>query len=248
MGLKIDLFPCLTDNYGFLVTDEASGRTAAIDSPDPEIIAARAEARGLKLDYLLNTHWHPDHAGGNAALKARFDCDIWGPQEARRTGPVDHILSGGDVFRLGETALDVVALPGHTLGLIGYYDRAGGNIFVGDALFTLGCGRLFEGTPQQMWASLVHLAALPGDTRVYHAHEYTLANLKFAESLGMDEALAARGEDIRARRARNEPTVPTTIAEERATNPFLVYPLREAGFEAQAAKFAELRAAKDVFK
>ena len=248
MGLKIDLFPCLTDNYGFLVTDEASGLTAAVDSPEAAVIIARAEALGLKVDYLLNTHWHPDHAGGNAAMKAHFGCDIWGPEEARKLGPVDHLLSGGEVFQLGETPLEVIALPGHTLGLIGYYDRPGRNIFVGDALFTLGCGRMFEGTPRQMWSSLLHIAELPGDTRVYHAHEYTLANLKFAESLGEDEALAARGEAIRAKRARGEATVPTTVAEERATNPFLVYPLREAGLEAQAAKFAELRIAKDAFK
>jgi len=248
MGLKIDLFPCLTDNYGFLVTDEASGLTAAIDTPEADVIAARVEARGLKLDYVLNTHWHPDHAGGNAAIKARFGCAIWGPEEARQLGPVDHILAGGEVFRLGETPLEVMALPGHTLGLIGYYDRAGANAFVGDAIFTLGCGRMFEGTPQQMWSSLLRIAGLPGETRLFHAHEYTLANLKFAESLGFDAALAARGAVIRAMRERDEPTVPTTVAEEIATNPFLVYPLREAGFDAQAARFAELRAAKDVFK
>ncbi len=247
MALKIDLFPCLTDNYGFLITDEASGLTAAIDTPEAPVIAARVEARGLKLDYVLNTHWHPDHAGGNAALKAHFDCDIWGPEEARKTGPVDHILSGGDVFRLGDTRLDVLPLPGHTPGQIGYYDRTGGNVFIGDALFTLGCGKVWDTMPH-MWSSLLSLAGLPGETRLYHAHEYTLTNLRFAQSVGTHPALTARGAVIRAMRERGEATVPTTVAEELATNPFLVYPLCEKGFDAQTAKFAELRAAKDVFK
>ena len=247
MPLKIDVFPCLTDNYGFLVTDEASGLTAAVDTPEAGAIAARVEARGLKLDYILNTHWHPDHAGGNAALKDRFDCVIWGPEEARRTGPVDHILTAGDVFRLGETRLDIIDLAGHTPGQIGYWDGAGHNAFVGDAIFTLGCGKVWDTMPH-MWSSLLRLAELPGETRLYHAHEYTLANLKFAESVGTDAALQARGARLRAMRERNEPTVPTTVAEERATNPFLVYPLREQGFDAQAAKFAELREAKNVFK
>jgi hydroxyacylglutathione hydrolase len=247
MGLKIDLFPCLSDNYGFLITDAATGLTAAVDTPEAEAIAARIDARGLKLDYILNTHWHPDHAGGNAALKDRFDCVIWGPEEARQTGPVDHILAAGDVFHLGETKLDVLDLAGHTPGQIGYWDSAGHNAFVGDAIFTLGCGKVWD-TMDHMWTSLLRLAELPGTTRLFHAHEYTLTNLRFAESLGTDRALAARGEILKAMRAQGEPTVPTTVAEERLTNPFLVYPLREAGFEAQAAKFAEVRAAKDVFR
>ncbi len=248
MGLKIDVFPCLSDNYGFLITDEETGATACVDTPDADAIAARVEALGTGLHYILNTHWHPDHAGGNAALKARYGCNVWGPEEAQQTGPVDYILSEGWNFMLGRTQLVVMDLPGHTLGHIGYFDREGRNAFVGDTLFTLGCGRRFEGTPQQMWSSLTRLADLPGETRVYSAHEYTLGNLAFAESLGIDDALAARGAVIRAMRERGEPTVPTTVAEERATNPFLVHPMREEGFEAQAAKFAELRAAKDEFK
>ena len=247
MSLKIDLFPCLSDNYGFLITDEASGLTAAIDTPEAAVIADRVETRGLTLDYILNTHWHPDHAGGNAALKGRFGCVIWGPEEARRTGPVDHLLAAGDVFMLGDTRLDIVDLAGHTPGQIGYWDGAGHNAFIGDALFTLGCGKVWDTMPH-MWSSLLRIAEWPGDTRLYHAHEYTLANLRFAQSVGGDAALEARGVALKAMRDRGEYTVPTTVAEERATNPFLVYPLREQGFEAQAAKFAELRAAKDAFK
>jgi len=200
------------------------------------------------LDLILNTHWHPDHAGGNAALKARFGSEILGPEEARKTGPVDRVVSEGSDVRVGRTRLTVIDLPGHTLGHIGYVDTEGRNAFVGDTLFTLGCGRLFEGTRQQMWSSLMRITGLPGETQVFSAHEYTLGNLKFAESLGETAALAARGDVIRARRERGEPTVPTTVAEELATNPFLVYPMRETGLDAQAEKFAELRAAKDGFK
>ena len=247
MVLKIDVFPCLSDNYGFLITDAATGLTAAIDTPDAEAIAARARTLGLKLDYILNTHWHPDHAGGNAALKDRFGCVIYGPEEVLQTGPVDHILTAGDVFDLGETRLDIVDLAGHTPGQIGYWDDAGHNAFVGDAIFTLGCGKVWDTMPH-MWSSLLRIADWPGDTRLFHAHEYTLVNLRFAESFGVDEALARRGAALRAMRERGEYTVPTTVGEERATNPFLAYPLRERGFEAQTAKFAEIRAAKDAFR
>jgi len=248
MGLKIDVFPALQDNYGFLLQDEVTGTTAIIDAPEPRAVIARMEALGLdRLDYILNTHWHPDHAGGNTLLKKRYSSVIYGPQEVTRIAPLDHVLAAGDVFRLGETRLDVIDLGGHTLGHIGYVDRAGGNAFVADAIFPLGCGRLFEGTPAQMWAALKRIAELPDETVLYTAHEYTLSNLKFAESLGESPALAARGADIRAKRERGAPTVPSTVAEEKATNPFLVYPLMEKDFGAQAAKFGELRRAKDRF-
>ena len=248
MGLKIDVFPCLTDNYGFIVIDEATGVTAVIDTPEASRISHRlAELGHHRLDFILNTHWHPDHAGGNAALKLQYGCTIYGPQEVSRIGPVDHIVTPGEIFRLGETTLDIINLKGHTLGHIGYVDRAGHNAFIGDTLFPLGCGRLFEGTREEMWASIARIVELPDDTRLYSAHEYTLNNLKFAESLGVDDALKARGEAVRAMRERGDYTVPSSVAEEKASNPFVVYPLREAGFEAQAAKFGELRAAKDVF-
>jgi len=248
MGLKIDIFPCLSDNYGFLARDEASGKVACVDTPEAAKIVARAEALGWHIDYILNTHWHPDHAGGNAEVKAHFGCEIYGPAEIAKRWPLDHVLNPGDVFQLGETRLEVMDLGGHTHGIIGYLDTAGGNVFVADCLFPLGCGRMFEGTPQQFWASLSRLAGLPADTVIWSAHEYTLSNLKFAESLGIDDALAARAARVRHQRETGQFTVPSTVAEELATNPFLVYPLREQGSEAQAAKFAEIRAAKDNFR
>jgi hydroxyacylglutathione hydrolase len=248
MSLKVDVFPALQDNYGFILQDEASGQVAIIDAPEPRAIGERLAALGLdRLDYILNTHWHPDHAGGNALLKKRYGAIIYGPQEVTRIAPLDHVLTPGDVFRLGETVLDVIDLGGHTLGHIGYLDRAGGLAFVADTIFPLGCGRLFEGAPEQMWRALKRIAELPDGTLLYTAHEYTLSNLKFAESLGVDAALAERAVKIRAMRERGEPTVPSTVAMEKATNPFLVYPLREKAFAAQAAKFGELRRAKDRF-
>jgi hydroxyacylglutathione hydrolase len=248
MGLKITIFPCLTDNYGFLVQDEASGQVACIDTPEAGKIIARAEEMGLNVDVILNTHWHPDHGGGNAEVQARFGCPIYGPEEVRKRWPLDHVLKPGDVYWLGETRLDVLDLSGHTLGIIAYIDRTGGNAFVSDALFPLGCGRMFEGTPQAFWASLLRLCDLPDDTVLWSAHEYTLANLKFAESMENDALLSARAAKVRGQREGGEYTVPTTLAEEKATNPFLRYPLREKGFEAQAARFAQLRAAKDNFR
>ncbi len=249
MALKITVFPCLSDNYGFIAHDEATGRTATIDTPDATAIAHVLAQLGLhRLDYILNTHWHPDHTGGNAALKLQYGCAIYGPHEVSRVAPLDHVIAPGAHFMLGETRLDVLDLAGHTHGQIGYVDLTGGNAFIGDCLFPLGCGRLFEGTREDMWASELRLCGLADTMRLYSAHEYSLANLKFAESLGVDAKLAERGVMIRAMRDRGEHTVPSSLAEEKATNPFLVYPLREQGFAAQAAKFGELRAAKDVFR
>lgn len=248
MALKIHIFPCLSDNYGFLIEDQASGKVACIDTPEAAKIIAKADELGLMIDYILNTHWHPDHGGGNAEVQAHFGCPIYGPEEVRKRWPLDHVLKPGDVFQLGETRLDVIDLSGHTLGIIAYVDRAGGNAFVSDALFPLGCGRMFEGTKEAFWGSLARLCDLPDDTVLWSAHEYTLANLKFAESLGVDEALKARGDRVRAMRERGEFTVPSTLAEEKATNPFLRYPMQEQGLEAQAAKFGELRALKDDFR
>ncbi|MES2343690.1 MAG: hydroxyacylglutathione hydrolase, partial [Pseudomonadota bacterium] len=220
MSVTIHQFPCLSDNYGFLVRDDATGLAACIDTPDAEAILGELAKLGWKLDLILNTHWHPDHAGGNAAIKAATGCTVVGPAEVERLTPVDRQAAGGDSVKLGETTFEVLESGGHTLGHIAYHDAADHVAFVGDTLFALGCGRLFEGTAEQMWGSLQRLAALPDDTAVYCAHEYTASNARFALSVDGDPALKARTEAIFAARERGEWTVPTTIGLEKATNPF----------------------------
>ena len=240
MSLTVRLFPCLTDNYGFLIRDEATGLTAAVDTPDGEPILAELEALGWgRLDLLLITHWHPDHTEGAERLKAETGCEIVGPAEVRRAAPLDRVVVDGDVVRLGQTTLEVMAAPGHTLGHITYRSVEDDLAFVGDVIFALGCGRLFEGTPEQMWASLSRITALPDDTTVYCAHEYTASNARFALSVDDDTALKARAEAIFAARERGEPTVPTRLDVELRFNPFLT--------ATSAEEFAARRAAKDGF-
>ena len=240
MALEIRQFPCLSDNYGFLVRDPASGRVATIDTPDAEAILAGIEAAGWGgLDMILNTHWHPDHAGGNARLKAATGCEIVGPAEVARIAPLDRTVADGETVRLGETVFEVIATPGHTLEHVVYWSADEAVAFVGDTLFALGCGRLFEGAPAQLWSSLRRLAQLPPGTRVFCAHEYTAANARFALSVDASPAVKARAEQVFAARDRGEATVPTTIGAEIATNPFLT--------AADVEEFAARRAAKDSF-
>lgn len=241
MSLDVHLFPCLSDNYGLLVRDRSTGTVAAVDTPDAERILQALQALGWgRLDLVLNTHWHPDHTGGNAALKAATGCDILGPEEVRRAAPLDRVIADGQPVSVGDTRLDVISTPGHTLGHVVFHDAVGGQAFVGDVLFALGCGRLFEGTPQQMWDSLSRIAAWPDDTLIWCAHEYTAANARFALSLDQaDTALQAHVAALMARIAQGRPTVPTTLGMERRFNPFLT-----AG---DAATFAARRAAKDGF-
>lgn len=247
MSLTVRQFPCLSDNYGFLIRDDATGQTACIDTPDVAAILKQLEAFGGRLDFILNTHWHPDHAGGNAEIQAATGCIIVGPQEVERISTIDRLVVEGDVVDLGETRLTVIDTGGHTLQHITYFDAADHIAFVGDTLFAMGCGRLFEGTPAQMWGSLQKLAALPEDTTIYCAHEYTASNARFALSVDPSPVLKARAEAVFAARERDEPTVPTTIALEKATNPFLRAPLLRPGLSAIEA-FAEVRGAKDNFK
>ncbi|MGA0605493.1 hydroxyacylglutathione hydrolase [Phenylobacterium sp. VNQ135] len=252
MPLTVHQFPCLEDNYGFLVRDEASGLAACVDTPESGAILRELGKLGWKLALILNTHWHPDHAGGNAEIQAATGARIVGPKEVTRIAPLDREVKGGDEVMLGETRFQVIESGGHTLGHIAYFDPDDRVAFVGDTLFALGCGRLFEGTAEQMWASLQRLAALPEDTRVYCAHEYTASNARFALSVDDDPALKARAEAIFAARERGEPTVPTTIGLERATNPFLRAPVLAdrvgAAGENDVKAFAAVRAAKDVFR
>ena len=246
MPIEVRQFPCLSDNYGYLVRDTATGEAASIDTPDADAVLAELKASGWALKLILNTHWHPDHAGGNAAVKAATGAEIVGPGEVRKIAPLDREVGEGDEVRLGDTRFKVLETGGHTLGHISYYDAADGAAFVGDTLFALGCGRLFEGTPAQMWESLGKLSALPDDTCVYCAHEYTEANARFALSVDKGEALAARAREVFAARRRGEPTVPTTIGAEKAANPFLRAPELVGGDPVEA--FAKVRAAKDDFK
>lgn len=247
MPLKVHQFPCLSDNYGFLALDEASGLAACIDTPESGTILRELDRLGWRLALILNTHWHPDHAGGNEEIRAATGATVIGPAEVRRIGPLDREVGHGDEVRLGETSLQVLASGGHTLGHVAYYDEADKIAFVGDTLFALGCGRLFEGTPEQMWESLSRLAALPEDTLVYCAHEYTASNARFALSVDADPALQARAAEVFAARERGEPTVPTTIKLEKATNPFLRAPLLRPGLAPHDA-FAAVRQAKDDFR
>lgn len=252
MALTVHQFPCLADNYGFLVQDAASGLTACVDTPDPDAILAALEKTGWRLSLILNTHWHPDHAGGNAAVQHATRAQIVGPAEVARVAPVDRTVKDGDVVALGETRFQVLETGGHTLGHVSYYDSTDGVAFVGDTLFALGCGRLFEGDAQQMWASLSLLASLPDETKVYCAHEYTAANARFALTVDDDPAVRVRAEAVFAARTRNEPTVPTTIGLEKATNPFLRASHLAASMglagEPLADVFAAVRAAKDAFR
>ncbi len=247
MPITVHQFPCLSDNYGFLVRDDATALAACIDTPDAAAIQRELAATGWKLALILNTHWHPDHAGGNAEIKAATGCTVIGPAEVERLSPVDRKVSGGDVVELGRTSFQVIESGGHTLGHVAYFDAADHVAFVGDTLFALGCGRLFEGTASQMWDSLQRLAALPDDTRVYCAHEYTASNARFALSVDADPALKARAEEIFAARERGEWTVPTTIGLEKATNPFLRAPLLRPGLAPHEA-FGAVRTAKDEFR
>ncbi len=252
MPITVHQFACLDDNYGFLVRDEATGLAACIDTPDAKAILRELAALGWKLDLILNTHWHPDHAGGNAEVQAATGARVVGPPEVTKIASLDREVRDGDTVQLGETTFAVMEVGGHTLGHIAYHDAADRTAFVGDTLFALGCGRLFEGTPEQMWTSLQRLAALPDDTTVYCAHEYTAANARFALSVDDAPQVKARADAVFAARERGEPTVPTSIGLEKATNPFLrarvlAGRMGVAGAPDHAA-FAAVRAAKDVFK
>lgn len=253
--LEIHQFPCLNDNYGVLVHDADAGVTATIDTPEVAPIEAALAQKGWSLTHILNTHHHGDHTGGNSELKSKTGCTIVGPKpEAAKIPDIDIALGEGDTYDFGGHLAHIIETPGHTLGHIAYHFADDGVAFVGDTLFALGCGRVFEGTMDQMWSALRKLMDLPPETTVYCGHEYTLANAAFAVTIEPGNAeLTARVKEIEALRADGNPTVPTTIGVELRTNPFL-RPASEnvratLGMEDadDAAVFAEIRKRKDNF-
>ena len=190
MLCEIHMFPCLTDNYGFLIHDKSTGLTAAIDSPEVSAINAALIQKHWKLTHIFNTHHHYDHAGGNLELKERWKCKIVGAAcDEKRIPGIDQKVVDGDRFEFGETEVKVFEVPGHTKGHIAYYFASEHMVFVGDTIFSMGCGRLFEGTADQMWCSLQKLMTLPADTKIYCAHEYTESNANFAITVDPDNSL-----------------------------------------------------------
>ncbi|HEX8469067.1 MAG TPA: hydroxyacylglutathione hydrolase [Allosphingosinicella sp.] len=240
--LEIARIPVLSDNYVWLVHEPGSGETAVIDPAVAEPVLAEAQARGWRIGQIWNTHWHPDHTGGNSAIKAATGAVVTGPAaEAARIPTLDRQVREGDRVTLGGVEAQVLEVPAHTAGHIAYHLASEEVVFVGDTLFAMGCGRLFEGTAEQMHSNLQRLAALPPATLAYCAHEYTLSNGRYAVTVEPDNrALAARMAEVEAARAAGEPTVPTTIALELATNPFMR--------ASSAAELAERRRAKDNFR
>lgn len=240
--LEITAIAALSDNYVYLLRDVESGVTAVVDPTEAAPVARELERQGLGLDLILNTHHHADHVGGNAELKRRYGAEVVGPAGDRgRIASMDRGLEDGDVVRVGTAAARVLLVPGHTTAHVAFWFERDAALFCGDTLFSLGCGRLFEGSPEDMWASLSRLAALPGSTRVFCAHEYTEANGRFALTVEPgNEDLLARMREVRGLRARGLSTLPSTVELEKRTNPFL-----RAG---SAKRFAELRTAKDSFR
>jgi hydroxyacylglutathione hydrolase len=240
--IEIVRIPVLSDNYVWLVHEPGSGETTVVDPAVAEPVLAEAKRRGWRIGQIWNTHWHPDHTGGNAAIKAATGACVTGPAaEAERIPTLDRQVREGDRVKLGPIEAAVMEVPAHTAGHIAYHLPSEETLFIGDTLFAMGCGRLFEGTAEQMHANLQRLAQLPPETRAYCAHEYTLSNGRFALAAEPDnEAIADRMREVEAARAEGEATVPTTIALERATNPFMR--------AASAEELAQRRAWKDSFR
>ncbi len=255
MPLELRLFLCLRDNYGVLLHDSVSGATASIDAPEAAPVEAALAEAGWRLNDILVTHHHGDHTAGIEPLKQHYACRVVAPaREASRIPQVDIPVREGDTVQVGSLVATVLETPGHTNGHIAYWFKSEGVAFVGDTLFSVGCGRVIEGTPEMMWRSLAKLRDLPNETKIYCGHEYTAANVRFALTVEPDNAaLRARAEEVSRLSATGEPTIPTTIGAEKAANPFL-----RADVPALAAAvglpnappaqvFAEVRGRKDRF-
>jgi len=253
--LEVRQIPTRKDNYVYLIRDRGQGKVGVVDPSDAAPVIAALEEAGWRLTHIINTHHHGDHTGGNLELKQKYGCTVVGPRADRDRIPgIDVEVGDGDTYKFGDAEARVFDTPGHTRGHITYWFAESKALFCGDTLFALGCGRLFEGTAQQMWTSLSKYRAVPDDTLVYCAHEYTQANARFALTVEADNArLVARAAEIDRLRAAGERTVPSTMGEERATNPFLradqAPVARAVGLPPSdpVAVFAEVRARKDKF-
>lgn len=254
MPLEIHQFPCLSDNYGVIIRDPQSGLVASIDAPEFAAVDAALAEKGWTLTHILTTHHHPDHVDGNLPLKEKYGCTIIGPQKNAANIPgIDQGVSEGDVVQFGSVSAKIYETPGHTLDHIVYHFESEKVAFVADTLFAMGCGRVFEGTHEMMWASIEKLiSAFPPETTLYCGHEYTSANVSFSLTVEPDNAaLQARAKEVAALRAEGKPTLPTTMAKELATSPFVraANPdlAKALGMEGAApvAVFSEVRTRKD---
>ncbi len=255
MGLIVDVFGARSDNFGYLAHDTATGRTAAIDAPEAAAIRNALVHRGWTLTDIFITHHHIDHVEAIPELKAEFGARVVGPRaEADKIAGLDELVAGGDRVSLGETVFDIYDTPGHTLGHIVYHDQANRHLFTADALFSLGVGRMFEGTPGPMWAGLEKLRSLPDDTLVYCGHEYTASNARFALSIDPDNpVLQRRAAEVEALRTAGKATIPFALGEDKQANPFLraddPHFARHYGLAGAdpAEVFAAIRRGKDNF-
>lgn len=254
MPAETRLFLCLSDNYGVLLHDPETGATASIDAPEAAPVEAALKATGWKLTDILVTHHHHDHIGGIEALKANHKCRVVAPSKGKNIPAVDDAVREGDEVKVGNLTAKVIETPGHTLDHIAYWLPEERLAFVGDTLFSIGCGRVIEGTPEMMWRSLKKLRDLPNETLIYCGHEYTAANIKFAQTIdAQNPVLNERAVEVQQQRSAGEPTIPVTIGDEKLANPFLRADVADLaadlGMAGKAAEqvFAEIRGRKDRF-
>lgn len=253
--LEVELVPALSDNYVYLAHDGETGDTAVVDPAEAPPVIEALERKGWRPTHILNTHHHADHIAGNGEIKERYGIPLVAPaSEKARIPDVDVWVSEGDTYRVGTQTAEVIETPGHTTGHIAFWFAESDALFCGDTLFAIGCGRMFEGTPQQFWSSLTKLRALPDTALVFCGHEYTLSNARFAVHVDPDNAaLATRAGEVERMRADSKPTIPSMLGDEKRINPFLRADdpamQRAVGMEGAdpVAVFAEIRKRKDNF-